>query len=98
MIKLLLIKILLLLNLYGFANSNELDLFQQLTTKIHKSINYGVGSNNTFFDDEIIKYGEGHCGHLSWMLVRKLINYGYDSEIISITTYNGRNHSMVQVK
>lgn len=98
MIKLILVNIFIWVNLNAFDSNRELDLFKNITKEIHNSINYGVGSKEAFFNDEIVEYGEGHCGHLSLMLARKLISLDYSFEIITIATYNRRDHSMVQVK
>lgn len=99
MIKKALIIILIFnLNLFAFDKVDEYKLMKSLVVKVHNSISIGNGNNRCVFNDEIIRYGEGHCGHFAKILVRELLKYGYDSEIVSIITYNKRNHAMVQVK
>jgi len=83
---------------YNYNKDKELKQLYKLVNKVHKSIRYGTGRKDAFFTDEILKYGEGHCGHISRVLFRELIKKGYQPEIISINTYNKRSHSMIQIK
>jgi len=46
------------LQLFGLSQNQEYNKMQEIVTKVHKSINYGVGSNECNFNDEIIKRGE----------------------------------------
>lgn len=77
---------------------SEISDIQKTVNKVSNSFQYGIGSMDTEFNDEIIKYGEGHCGHYSWVLLREFLKQGYSGEIISITTYNHRNHAMVEIE
>jgi len=87
-----------------FANSvlydtkDEMLKLKEIVNSVHNSFKYGVGTMKAEFNDEIVKYGEGHCGHYSWMLLREFIKKGYEGEIVSIITYNHRNHAMVEIE
>ena len=83
---------------YNYNKDKELKQLYKIVNKVHKSIRYGTGRKDALFTDEILKYGEGHCGHISRVLFRELTKKGYQPEIISINTYNKRSHSMIQIK
>ena len=96
---LLIFLVLLNLSLYASTEIEQQDLkkIKEKVIIVHNLIKSGVGNNTCVFNDEIIEFGEGHCGHFSKMLVRELLLIGYNSEIISLITYNKRNHAVVQV-
>lgn len=77
---------------------NEIKILNNLVNKVHKSIKYGNGDQDALFTDEVLKVGEGHCGHYSRMLFTELLKLHYSPEIISIKTFDGRHHAMIQVK
>jgi len=96
--KAFIIIILINLNLLAISEADELAKMKKFVVKVHNLISPGLGNNSCVFNDEIIKYVQGHCGHFSKILVRELLKQGYESEIVSIETYNKRNHAMVQVQ
>jgi len=66
--------------------------------RVGTSIRYGTGTPEAEFNDEIVRRGEGHCGHYAAMLLREFLKLGYRGEIVSVTTYNHRMHSLVQIR
>lgn len=84
-------------NTKNYIDQQEYQHLQTIVSKVHQSIDYGVGNTELLFADEIIGLGEGHCGHFSWLLSRELWKQGYKNEIVLIITYNKRDHTMVQV-
>ncbi|WP_457641504.1 hypothetical protein [Persephonella sp.] len=80
-------------------NKNEILELKNLVDKVHKSIKYGIGKNDLVFRDEILEYGEGHCGHLVRILLTELLKKGYSNfDIVYISTYNKRIHTVMQIK
>lgn len=72
--------------------------FNNVINKIHNILKYGEGYPDDLFIDELEKRREGHCGHFSLFFFRELIMHDYSVEIINITTFDNRIHTVVQVK
>ncbi len=83
---------------YYILDHKELISLKKLLNEVHYSIKYGNPGKQLFFKNEILKNKTGHCGNLSRLLIFDLLKIGYNNfDIISISTYNKRNHTLVQL-
>ena len=88
---------------YALAYHNEseyrLRIAAAINNRIQKSIIYGTGLPGGESAQELLAYGEGHCGDYSYLMLRELKKQGYTARIVGVrSAYKNAAHSRVEVK
>ena len=71
-----------------------------LNREISNTIAYGVGpvfENRNPTEEEILTYGEGHCGMYAYLFAKQLSMQGIESHTVDIRRFDGAAHSVVEV-
>ncbi|HHY71901.1 MAG TPA: hypothetical protein GX497_01455 [Bacillus bacterium] len=100
LLSVLLVVSILVPNVYADnLKQRQLEFVIKLNDKVHHMLIYGPGLDGDESAQELLDYGEGHCGDFNYLLIRDLLMNGFEARSVGIDSgYNNASHSRVEVK
>lgn len=99
MITIFLVILVFIIPLSAMGLNESVEQVKTINTQIHNLISYGVGLPGSESAQELLAYGEGHCGDYSYLMIRELRKQGYIARIVGVrSSYKNAAHSRVEVR
>ena len=78
---------------------SNVEIVANMNANVHSMLRYGKGIGYAASANEVIAFGEGHCGDYTYLLMREISKLNFESRIVGVRSrYKNAAHSRLEVK